>query len=128
MKDFFGSLFVCYTTAMISIKKIPHILFVIGILLVGFYGLILSVIAVFIQIFIILSYWKTNPTLKQTKKFMVGILLLVAAIILFGIGLYQRNSYFGGIGIIMWLAIGAVPFAISSFILLTIHTSPKIRK
>lgn len=113
---------------MFKINKIPHILFVVGVILVGFYGLILSVFAIFIQIFFILNYWKSNPTQKQTKKFMLGISLFILALILFGIGLYQFNSYFGGIGIIMWLAIGAVPFVLSSFILFTIPTAPKLRK
>ena len=113
---------------MFKANRIPLILFIIGVILVGFYGLVLSVVAVFIQIFIILGYWKSNPTLKQTKKFMLGVLLFVLALILFGIGLYQFKSYFGGIGLIMWLAIGAVPFVICSFILFTIPTSPKLPK
>jgi hypothetical protein len=95
---------------------------------VGFYGLILSVFAISIQIFFILNYWKNNPTQKQTTRFTTGCLLFLLALIFFGIGLYQINSYFGGIGLIMWLIIGAVPFVISSLILLTIPTAPKNRK
>ncbi len=113
---------------MLQLKKLPHIIFVIGILLIGFYGLILSIAAIFIQIIIILSYWKHNPKTKRIKKFTVGVLLLAVALMLFGIGVYHKNSYFGGIGIIMWLAIGAVPFVISSLILLTIPNAPKIHK
>lgn len=113
---------------MLNVKRIPHILFILGILLVGFYGLILSVLAIFIQIFIILGYWKNNPTQRQTTKFTLGVSILMVALVLFGIGLYQFNSYFGGISLIMWLIIGAVPFAISSLLLLTVPTAPKIRK
>ena len=112
---------------MSKINKLPHILFVIGVILVGFYGLVLSAIAIFVQIFFILNYWNNNnPTQKQSTKFRAGCLLLLLALVFFGIGLYQFNGYFGGIGIIMWLIIGAVPFIISSLLLLTIPTARKI--
>jgi hypothetical protein len=123
-----GVFFVCYTLAMLKTKKIPHILFIIGIILIGFYGLILSIIAIFIQIFIILGYWKNNPAQKQRTKFTLGIILFTVALIIFGLSLHQLHSYFGGIGIIMWLIIGAIPFAVSSFALLTIPTTTKARK
>lgn len=113
---------------MFKLNKIPLVLFIVGLVAVGFYGLLLSVIAVILQIFIILSFWKSNPALKQTKKFIVGVLLFVLALILFGIGLYQFKSYFGGIGLITWLVMGAVPFVTSSFILLTIPTASKLRR
>jgi len=113
---------------VLNTKKIPLILFILGLILIGFYGLVLSVLAIFIQIINIDNNWKNNPSQKQSTKFIIGVSLFILSLILFGIGLYQLNSYFGSIGIIMWLIIGGVPFLASSFILLTIPTVPKTSK
>lgn len=115
----------CYTSAMLKVNKIPHILFVVGVILVGFYGLILCILAVFIQIFFILNYWKNNPAQKQTKNFIAGCAALILALIFFVIGVYQYDSYFGGFVMIEWLIIGSVPLAISCLILLTMPTTSK---
>ena len=81
--------------------------------------------AILLQIIIVINIWKINPKLKQFNKFTVGVLLYVVGLSLFGMGLYQLNSYFGGIGIIMWIAIGAMPFLVGSIILLSLPTASK---
>ena len=105
-------------------RKIPLVLFIIGILLIGLYGLVLCVLADLMQIVLVINAWKNNPILKQSNKLNVGVLLYVAGLSLFGVGLYQRSSYFGGIGTIVWLAIGALPFLVGSIILLRLPIVP----
>jgi hypothetical protein len=107
------------------LRKLPLVLFIIGLLFIWLYGIVLWVVAILLQIFIILKFWKRNPTYKQPKKFTIAVLLLATALALFGVGLIQLNSYFGGIGIFMWLAAGLVPFLSSGVILLTIPTAVK---
>ncbi len=113
---------------MAKINKLPHALFIIGVIFIGLYGLVLSVFAVLVQIFFILRFWQRNPSNKQSKKFIIGVVLYAISLVLFGIGLYEFHTYFGGIAIIMWLVIGSLPFLAGSLILLSISTAQKIQK
>ena len=104
-------------------NRIPLALFLIGILFIGLYGIILSVIGTGLQIYSIRLYGRTIPTKRQPKKLALGTTLFLASLICFSIGLCQFNSYFGGVSLDLWLAIGMIPLLAGSIVLFTIPTS-----
>jgi hypothetical protein len=129
----FGAYYIYRSSSLTStskISKLPHFLFIIGLLLIAVYGVILCLFSVLLQIFLILKYWQYNPAAKQPKKLKIGIVLYVISVLLIGIGFHQffQTQYSGGIHIAVGLVLGALTFTPSSIILLSVATTQKKRK
>lgn len=118
-----------------DIRKVPFILFLIGILLIGYYGFVLSILAVLLQVIIVRSSWRKIPALKQTKKFNDALYWLISGSILFGVGVYGyfywSNGLFGSnhdsTNLLIWGVIGGVPFLIGSINMFRLSTKVKAK-